>query len=109
MEWNSRWTGYVLGMLAPLLGVLGYGLIYTTAIRPMYDMQWFLVDMFFGTLKYTSSILSISLIADAFLFFWFDRKDRHASMRGVILAMLTYGLVIVVLIVYEKLLNWGYV
>jgi hypothetical protein len=98
-----------MGMVAPVLGVLGYGLIYTTAIRPMFVMQWFLVDMFFGTLKYTSSILSISLIADAFLFFWFDRKDRYASMRGVILAMLTYGLVIVGLIVYEKLLNWGYV
>ncbi len=109
MEWNSRRTGYILGLLAPVLGVLGYGLIYTTAIRPMYDMQWFLVDMFFGTVKYTSSILSISLIADAFLFFWFDRRDRHASMRGVILAMLTYGLVIVALIVYEKLLVWGYV
>lgn len=108
MEWNSRRTGFILGMLAPVLGVLGYGLIYTTAIRPMYDMQWFVKDMFLGTLKYTSSILSISLIADAFLFFWFDRKDRHASMRGVILAMLTYGLVIVVLIAYEKLLTWGY-
>ena len=109
MVWNSRWTGFIMGMVAPVLGVLGYGLIYTTAIRPMFVMQWFLVDMFFGTLKYTSSILSISLIADAFLFFWFDRKDRYASMRGVILAMLTYGLVIVGLIVYEKLLNWGYV
>lgn len=107
MVLDSRRTGFIAGMLAPVLGFLAYGLIYTTAIRPMYDMAWFVNDMFLGTLKYTSSILSLSLIADAFLFFWFDRKDAHRSMRGVILAMLTYGAVIVALILVERLIAWG--
>jgi hypothetical protein len=107
MAWDSRRTGFIAGMLAPVLGFLAYGLIYTNAIRPMYDMRWFVNDLFLGTLKYTSSILSLSLIADAFLFFWFDRRDAHKSMRGVIMAMLLYGMVVVALIVLEKLINWG--
>jgi hypothetical protein len=107
MAWDSRRTGFIAGMLAPVLGFLAYGLIYTNAIRPMYDMRWFVNDLFLGTLKYTSSILSLSLIADAFLFFWFDRRDAQKSMRGVIMAMLLYGMVVVALIVLEKLINWG--
>jgi hypothetical protein len=107
MVLDSRRTGFIAGMIAPVLGFLAYGLIYTNAIRPMYDMRWFVSDLFLGTLKYTSSILSLSLIADAFLFFWFDRRDAHRSMRGVILAMMVYGVVVVALILVEKLINWG--
>ncbi len=107
MVLDSRRTGFIAGMLAPVLGFVAYGLIYTTAIRPMYDMAWFVNDMFLGTLKYTSSILSLSLIANAFLFFWFDRKDAHKAMRGVILSMLVYGAVIVALILVERLIMWG--
>jgi hypothetical protein len=107
MVLDSRRTGFIAGLIAPVLGFLAYGLIYTTAIRPMYDMAWFVNDMFLGTLKYTSSILSLSLIANAFLFFWFDRRDAHKAMRGVIMAMLTYGAVIVALILVERLIAWG--
>jgi len=107
MVLDSRRTGFIAGMLAPVLGFLAYGLIYTTAIRPMYDLAWFVNELFLGTLKYTSSILSLSLIANAFLFFWFDRRDAHRAMRGVIFAMLVYGAVIVFLVVVEKLIQWG--
>ena len=31
----------------------------------------------------------------------FDRKDRHTSMRGVIAAMLLYGVVIVALVAID--------
>ena len=33
MRWDSRGVGFVLGMLAPLLGFAAYGGIYVTAIR----------------------------------------------------------------------------
>lgn len=87
--------GLVTGLLAPVLGFLLYGLMYTTAIRPWLDLPYFVNDMFLGTAEYRAPILSISLIADAFLFFWYDRSARYRSMRGVIAAMLIYGVVIV--------------
>ncbi len=89
-------TGLILGLLAPVLGFLAYGLIYTTAIRPWLDMRFFVQDMFLGTAQYRAPILSLSLIADAFLFFWFDRRARYQAMRGVIGAMLLYAVVIII-------------
>ncbi|HEY0977622.1 MAG TPA: hypothetical protein VGE21_09140 [Flavobacteriales bacterium] len=88
--------GFILGLIVPVFGFLLYGLMYTTAIRPWLDMRFFVKDMFLGTAEYRAPILSLSLIADAFLFFWFDRGARYRSMRGVIAAMLVYAAVIVI-------------
>lgn len=88
--------GLALGLLAPVIGFFIYGALYVTAIRPMYDMHWFIHDLFLGTPTYRAPVISLSLIADAFLFFWFDRKDRHKAMRGVIAAMLAYAAVVVI-------------
>lgn len=93
---KAQRKGFLLGLLAPVLGFFLYGLIYTNAIRPWLDLRFFVQDMFLRTPEYRSPILSLSLIADAFLFFWFDRTDRHDEMRGVIAAMLVYGVVIVI-------------
>lgn len=98
MRGDSVPLGFILGLLAPALGFLGYGALYVTAIRPFYDMHWFINDLFLGTPEYRAPVLSLSLIADAVLFFLLDRYDRHRTMRGVIGAMLLYGIVITVLI-----------
>jgi hypothetical protein len=95
MRWDSIATGVVLGLLAPLLGFAAYGGIYVTAIRPHHDFSWFVHDLFLGTDEFRTRIVSISLIADAALFFLFDRFGMHKAMRGVIFAMLAYGAYIV--------------
>jgi amino acid permease len=87
--------GFVLGMLAPLLGFAAYGGIYVTAIRPHFDFPWFVNDLFLGTAEFRPRVASLSLIADAVLFFLFDRKDMHKAMQGIIMAMLAYGVYIV--------------
>ena len=45
----------------------------------------------------------------AFLFFLFDRMDKHKAMRGVILAMLAYGLYIVPSIAIDELTKLGWI
>ena len=87
-------VGFVLGLIFPVFGFFAYGGIYVTAIRPHHDINWFVNDLFLGTDVYRTQIISLSLIADAFLFFLFDRKDMHKAMRGVIGAMLVYGIYI---------------
>lgn len=89
-------TGFVLGMIAPVLGFFGYAGLYVTAIRPQYDLHWFVNDLFLGTREFRAPVLSLSLIADAALFFLLDRHDLYKAMRGVIGAMLVYGVVIVI-------------
>ena len=95
MRGDSFPLGFILGLLFPLLGFFGYGGIYVTAIRPHHDIHWFVYDLFLGTSEYRSQIISLSLIADAFLFFGFDRFEKYKSMRGVIAAMLLYAIVVV--------------
>ncbi|MBK6777214.1 MAG: hypothetical protein IPG74_15725 [Flavobacteriales bacterium] len=101
--------GVVLGLIFPVFGFFGYGLIYTTGIRPHHDMHWFVHDLFLGSSEYRTRIVSLSLIADAFLFFAFDRFGYHKAMRGVITAMIAYGLYIVPVIAYEELSKFGWI
>ncbi|MBX2973595.1 MAG: hypothetical protein KF797_10860 [Flavobacteriales bacterium] len=108
MRWDSVPVGFMLGLLAPVLGFFAYGGIYVTALRPWHDINWFVSDMFLGTSEFRTRIVSISLIADAFLFFLFDRLDKHKAMRGVIMAMLVYALYIVPAIVMDELSKLGW-
>ena len=108
MRSDSIAMGLVLGLLAPVLGFFAYGGIYVTAIRPWFDIHWFVNDMFIGTPEFRTRIVSISLIADAVLFFVFDRLDKHRTMRGVIMAMLAYGLYIVPVVVMDELNKLGW-
>ena len=90
-------TGIIAGLIAPVFGFLLYGLMYVTGIHPEHSLSWFVKDLFFGTPEFQSKILSLSLIANVPLFFWFDRKGWTQAMRGVIVTMFLYGIVIVVL------------
>lgn len=89
--------GLVAGLIAPVFGFLAYGAIYVTGIRPEHDLAWFVKDLFLGTPQFQSKILSLALIANVPLFFWFDRQGWTKAMRGVIGSMLLYGIVIVIL------------
>lgn len=97
MRGDSTVVGFIGGLFAPVLGFFLYGAIYVTAIRPFHDITWFVKDLFLGTPEYRAPVLSLSLIADAGLFFLFDRKGMQRSMRGVITAMFLYGIAIVIL------------
>jgi hypothetical protein len=91
-------VGFVLGLIAPAIGLLIYALLITGSVRTDLSLRYFLMDMVFGLKRNIAPSLSISLFADVGLFFLFDRSDRHKAMRGVIAAMLVYGIVIVVFI-----------
>lgn len=97
MRSDSQALGVITGLLAPVAGFFLYGVIYVTSIRPYLELKEFVYDLFLGTRLYQSPILSLALIANLPLFFYYDHRDMHKAMRGVILASLIYGVVIVVL------------
>lgn len=109
MRSDSVRTGLVLGLLAPVLGFFAYGGMYVTAIKPWHDISWFVQDLFLGTSEFRTRIVSISLIADAFLFFVLDRVGKPKAMRGVIFAMMVYALYIVPVIVIDELTKLGWI
>lgn len=102
MRFDNNRFGFLLGMLIPALGVLGYALLISTVMRPGLELGFVIKRMLFGLRGNIAPTLSLSLLADVVLFFYFDRKRMLKAMRGVIAAMLTYGAVIVLL-----LLLWG--
>ena len=97
--------GFILGLLFPVLGFFGYGGIYVTAIRPHHDFHWFVYDLFLDTSEFQPRVASLSLIADAVLFFILDRLDMQKAMRGVIAAMMVYGVYIIVMLIANSMLD----
>ncbi|MBK8497880.1 MAG: hypothetical protein IPL52_03460 [Flavobacteriales bacterium] len=97
MRSDSQALGFITGVLAPVMGFFLYGVIYVTDIRPYLELKEFVQDIFLGTRLYQSPILSLALIANLPLFFFYDHRDMHKAMRGVIMASFLYGIVIVVL------------
>jgi len=102
MRADSVPFGFVLGLLMPLIGLLGYSVFIVTVLRPEMELGFFLRGMVFGIKGNIAPALSLSLIADAALFFWLDRKRMLKAMRGVISAMFVHGVLIIVFLVL-----WG--
>ncbi|MCB0794585.1 MAG: hypothetical protein KDB88_07590 [Flavobacteriales bacterium] len=97
MSWDSRNAGVAAGMLAPVIGFILYGVLYTQIIRPGHELSYFIQDLFLGTPEYRAPILSLALIANLPLFFYFDRRKWSHAMRGVLVSMFIYAALIVAL------------
>lgn len=102
MRYNNVRTGFLTGLVMPLLGLFLYALFTVTVSHPGWELGFFLKHVVFGIRGNIAPVLSLSLLADVVLFFAFDHKRMLLAMRGVIGAMLAYGAVIVLL-----LLLWG--
>lgn len=99
MRSDNMWIGVIGGLLAPIAGFFAYAGMYVTTIQPQHDLSYFVNDLFIGTKQYQAPVLSLALLANLALFFFFDRIGRPIAMRGVILATFIYGAAIVVLAV----------
>jgi hypothetical protein len=102
MRGDKLWVGLALGLVAPAIGFLIYCLLITQLIRREMTLSYFMFDMVMGLRRNLAPALSLSLFADVGLFFLLDRRDMHRAMRGVIGAMLFYGVLIVIAIIL-----WG--
>ncbi len=102
MRFDNVRFGFLLGILAPAVGVLVYSTFAVTVLRPELELGFLLKRMLFGIRGNIAPTLSLSLLADVVLFFVLDRRRMLKAMRGVIGAMLVYGAVIVLF-----LLLWG--
>ena len=88
---NHFLTGFISGLLAPLLGFCIYYLI---SFRYMGFRSYVSRLTEFGLV---SGVISLSLIANLVVFFYFIKVKADSSARGVIGATFLYGLLIVIL------------
>lgn len=85
---NKVSFGIIVGVIAPFFGFLIYGLYYTWEFQQ--PMSYFIKTVFLGTKSYQSPIISLSLLADLAVFFFFLRKNWNKAAKGVVFALLMY-------------------
>lgn len=81
--------GLIPALLIPLLGLTGFYL-YKFAGQ---DLSYFLQTLISRSLM--APVISISLLPNVFLFFFFLNRHQYKQGQGVILSLLLYGVAIV--------------
>jgi hypothetical protein len=88
---DSKLTGFITGLIAPFIGLYVY---YLVSFRYM-GLRSFISRI--TELGLFPGVISLSLIANLVLFFWFIRIKADSSSFGVIGATFIYGMLIVYL------------
>ena len=88
---DSMTTGLLSGLVAPFIGLFVYYLISFNYM----SLRSFITRI--TELGLLSGVISLSLIANLVVFFWFIRSKADKSAFGVIGATFLYGMVIVYL------------
>ena len=88
---NHFLTGFISGLIAP---VIGFYIYYLISFRYM-GFRSYISRL--TELGLEGGVISLSLIANLVLFFYFIKVKADSSARGVIGATFMYGLLIVIL------------
>lgn len=91
MKKDSKILGIIMGLIAPVIGMLVYW-TFAFGIKGLMDIKILLHQT-----DKLSALISLGLIANLGGFFLFYRLKLDESARGVILATFLYGFVILIL------------
>ena len=85
LVFNSQKTGFFLGFLLPVISFFAFYLFRYTGI----SLSEFLTYVYFrGVL---SPLLSLNILPNLILFFFFVKKDYLLSARGVLIATIIFA------------------
>ncbi len=91
MKKDSRFTGILTGLIAPIIGMLIFWMA-AFGIDGLMD-----ITVLLNQTDKLSALISLGLIANLGCFFLFYKMKLDESARGVILATFVYGFVILIL------------
>lgn len=84
-DFDKMWLGTMLGIIAPMLTMLGYYLYNFNHI----PVQQFVEHLF--KLNIQSKLLSLCVVSNLLVFFIFIWSEKYISARGVLLATFIYA------------------
>lgn len=93
-KFNKPFIGFAAGMILPLIGFLIY-YAYNTGINPDLSFMDYL-DTLYDTKAFTP-VISICVLPNLLLYFIFKKLDYWYSIKGIILSLIIYVLIVVVL------------
>ena len=90
-KWDKWLVGWITGMILPIFGVFILYLTYKTVSN---FKNYIVLSYKLGVL---SNILAVALLANLTGFYFFLNKQWYYSVRGIMLAVLTWGAIILIL------------
>lgn len=90
---DSLKTGILLGLLAPIVGMLGYYFIKFRPLNVSLPEFW---KLLMDNRGFFTGLTSIALIANAILFTIFINTRRDQAAKGIFVATLLFGITVLV-------------
>jgi L-cystine uptake protein TcyP (sodium:dicarboxylate symporter family) len=91
---DNFWMGLVMGIVAPLLGILLFKMYNFKSLTIKETLQWmFYVEPGFKTLTVA---LSLSLLLNAVLFTIYINSHKDKTAKGIFTTTLVYGLFVLI-------------
>lgn len=84
---NNRLPGIIIGALGPLLGLVLVFVYYVNLKGFRFNVMW---HEFFGNPIQTSRFLSLAVIINLAVFYFFLRKDWNRGAMGIVLGTMLY-------------------
>jgi hypothetical protein len=82
-KWDTIPYGMALGIVGAALGFLLFGLIFTLGTST--SLSTFFHDLAYGiTAMYQDKVVTISILVDVVLFYYFIRKEWFQISRGIL-------------------------
>lgn len=83
-SWDRIWVGIVLGLIGALVGFVSFGLLGAQ----MNEVSWmeFVEGVFFhgSLLKFQDKVITISILVDVVLFYFFMRREWYNLCKGLL-------------------------
>jgi|LauGreDrversion4_2_1035121.scaffolds.fasta_scaffold202448_3 hypothetical protein len=75
--------GIAVGILGAALGFILFGLVFTFGTST--NLATFFHDLLYGiTAMYQDKVVTISILGDVALFYWFIKKEWYQMSRGIL-------------------------
>lgn len=88
-KWDKFLFGFLAGLIAPVIGILLFYVMKSNETTFEHYLE------ILQNKTFLSPLLSLGCVMDAFVFFWFLRKEWQNAARGVILGMVIWAIPIV--------------
>jgi hypothetical protein len=93
------WKGIGLGVLATLVGLSAFGLVYCLKFDKSF---WFFIsEAFLGFNYFQTDILFVAVLFNLIPFTWAKKKEKDAEMKGILVATFSVAVLILFLFITQ--------
>lgn len=91
---DNFWMGVIMGLIAPILGVLAFKLSKFSMFSLKETLQFMMLEPGYKTLTVA---LSLSLLLNALLFTLYINSRKDKTAKGIFTTTLVYGLLVLII------------